>query len=284
MTIYKITYLKIQFALVLLLLACGTQAQHKRSKSKKSADTLSVYRQFIQLSNTYQQLPLYLQIELINATNFITGEQDTARMQAVFYMKPGISYTRFGESEQLVNDSMAVIVSDKLQRMIVYSNAQPVLKQVQAITGMPGRDSSVIQLASKFAAQATAEKQLGSILLTGRSILYGTSLPKESVELQYDVATKQPVQVITTKRSLLPLTEEDYKTLSANEAYKEKLLIISDQQHCLIKEQTGQFVFKKIDHSAGITLPATIADRIVQNEHGEYKPVKAYEAYAITIN
>jgi hypothetical protein len=31
-------------------------------------------------------------------------------------------------------------------------------------------------------------------------------------------------------------------------------------------------------------LPATIADRIVKNDQGEYTPVKAYEGYAVTIN
>jgi hypothetical protein len=277
-------YLKIQLAFLLTLLCITMQAQKKKERGEANSDTLAIYRQFVQVSNIYQQLPLYLQVELVNATNFITGEQDTARLQATFFMKPGISYIRFGESEQLINDSMAVIVSDKLQRMIVYSNAQPVLKQLQSVSGMQWQGSSPGQIASRFTAQLSKEKQLAVITLTGRSQLYGTAIPKESVELQYDAATKQPVQVITTKRTLVPLSEDDYKTLSENAVFTGKLLKLDEQRYCLIKEQTGTFVFKKIDHDAGIAIPVTIADRIVRDDQGEFKPVKAYEAYAISIN
>ena len=98
------------------------------------------------------------------------------------------------------------------------------------------------------------------------------------------MATKQPVQVITTKRTLLPLTEDDHKALSENAAYAGKLLKLADQGYFLVREQTGTFVFRKIEHDAGRPVPATIADRIVRNDQGEYRPVKAYEAYAITIN
>jgi hypothetical protein len=92
------------------------------------------------------------------------------------------------------------------------------------------------------------------------------------------------LKVITVKRTLLPLSEEDYTTLSQQGNMTDKLITIEGKGHCLVKEQTGSFLYKKIGHDAGITMPATIADRIVKNQEGAYTPVKAYETYAVTLN
>ena len=277
-------YLKIQLIMMGLVVCMSMQGQRKASRNKR-ADTLEVFRSFIELSNVYKKLPLYLEMELINSTNFITGEGDSSRIQASFYMQPGRSYIRFGDAEQLVNDSMTLLVSDKLQRMILYSHAQPILQQMQAINGMQWTDSSLTEMAKRFTAQYTSPAEnVTAIVLTGRNILYGTTLPKESVELQYHPDTKEPIKVTTVKRTLLPLTEEDYNTLSSQGNIADKLITIEGKGHYLVKEQVGAFVYNKIGHDAGMAIPATIADRLVKNEQGEFTPVKAYEAYAVTLN
>jgi hypothetical protein len=270
----------------MLLVVCSSmQAQKRSRKAEKNNDTLAVLRSFMQINNSVRQLPVYLEMELINSTNFITGEQDTARMQATFYVKQDVSYIRFGEAEQLVNDSMALLVSDKLQRMILYAHAQPILKQMQGFVGMQGQDSSILEMANKFIAQSLPlVKNIASITLSGRDLLYGTSLPKESIALEYDAATKQPLKVITVKRTLLPVSDEDYRTLTEQGTATGKLLTIEGKGHFLVKEQTGAFVYSKITHDAGIAMPATINDRIIKNEQGKFTPVKAYEAYAVTLN
>lgn len=280
---YKPTYQKI--IIFTLLVLCGSQLQAQRRLANKQADTLGVLREFVQISSGLRQMPVYLEMELVNASNFVTSEQDTARFQSSFYLKAGVSYIRFGEAEQLVNDSMALLVSDKLQRMILYSHAQPVLRQMQAFTGMQGMGSSIVELSKKFTARLLPSVQdTATITLTGRNVLYGTTLAKESVELQYDAVKKQPLKVTTVKRTLLPLSDDNYKALIEQGTLADKLVSIEDRGHFLVKEQTGTFIYRKISHDGGISLPATIHDRIVQNEQGEYAPVKAYEAYAVTLN
>lgn len=277
-------YLKISLAVVLTVLCSGLQAQKKRRNSN-STDTLAVMREFVHICNVYKQMPLSLEMEIVNTTNFVTDQEDTARSEAIFYMKPGTTYIRFGETEQLVNDSMALLVSSNLQRMILYSNAQPVLQRMNAMTGILQQDSSLQQMAQNFTAQASAPEQpVASITLTGRNLVYGTSFPKESVELQYDKATKDPLKVITIKRTLLPVKDDDYKNLSEKAHLAGKLVTIADKGHYLVKEQQVAFVFRKIGHDATMAVPATIADRIIKNEQGNYTPVKAYEGYAVTIN
>jgi hypothetical protein len=263
-----------------LVVCSGVQAQKKQKLTGSHNDSLATYRAFVRACNLYQQLPLYLEMELVNTTNFVTSEEDTVRMQSTFYMVPGMSYIRFGDAEQFVSDSIALLVSDKLQRMIVYSRVQPLLRQMQAIVGMQWTDSSLQQMAQRFIATTSTT----AILLTGRDLLYGTSFPKESVELQYNPATQEPVKVITIKRNLLPVSEADVKVLREQGMDAGKVLVIEGKGQFLIKEQTGTFIYKKIMHTAGMTLPATIADRIVKNEQGRFTPVKAYESYAITLN
>jgi len=274
--------MRIFLAMVFLVIGSGTQAQKKQQLTGTENDSLAAYRAFVRTCNLYQQLPLYLEMELVNSTNFVTGEDDTVHMQGAFYMIPGMSYVRFGDAEQFVSDSIALLVSDKLQRMIVYSQARPMLRQMQAIVGMQWTDSSLQQMANRFTANASAASS--AILLTGRDLLYGTSLPKESIELQYDPQTQEPVKVITIKRTLLPVSEEDAKILREQGVDAARLLAIEGKGQFFIKEQTGTFIYKKILHTAGMTLPATIADRIVKNEQGRFTPVKAYENYVITLN
>jgi hypothetical protein len=279
----KTLYFKMHLLIILAVLGCQLQAQ--RRSAEKHADTLAVLREFMQINTSLRQLPVYLELELNNSSNFIAGEQDTARVQSIFYIKPGVSYIRFGEAEQLVNDTMALLVSDKLQRMVLYAHAQPILRQMQAFTGLQGIDSSILELSKKFIAQLfPAAGHTASITLTGRSLLYGTSLAKESLELQYDAEKKQPLKMITIKRSLLPVSEDNYKALAEQGTATGKLVTIEGKGHFLVKEQTGTFIYKKITHNADMPLPAIISDRVIQNEQGAFTPVKAYEAYTVTIN
>jgi len=285
MTIY-ILHTKLIVVLMLILAGIPVQAQKKRSRSQMKTDTLAVLREFVHLSNNYQQAPLYLELDLNNSTNFITGEEDTTHTSVLFYIMPGTSYMRFGDAEQLVNDSLALLVNDKIQRMILFTNAQPVLQRMKAMAGGQWQqDSSLLQLAEKFSAQRLAQQQnKGIILLTARRLLHGTTLPGETIEFQYDAATKGPVQVITTKRSLFPVTEEVYKALSSRPEMEGKLITLQENKYYVVKEQQAGFVYKKIAHDLNMQLPAIITDRLIRNEEGGFKPVSAYQQYAVTIN
>ncbi|MBO9205233.1 MULTISPECIES: hypothetical protein [Niastella] len=277
----------VQIGLILgCLFMTGTmQAQKKRARAVNGNDTLQVLREFIQISNQYQQVPLYLELTLTNTTNFITSEGDTGITNAVFYLTKNSSYTRFGDAEQLTNDSIALLVNDKMQRMIVFSNARPVMAGLRSLIGGQGKDSSVLELAKKFSAQILPPQQnTQAIRLASRDLLYTTTIPKETIELQYDMAAREPVRVVTTKRSLYPVEEDVYKQLQTRDDMAGKLLTIDTSRFYVVKEQQGSFDYKKITHEANMHFPAVIADRITRNEEGEFIPLKQYEQYAITIN
>src|SRR5437016_3249819 len=80
-------------------------------------DSLDAVRTFVQVCNTYKQLPLQMTLGIHNTTNLVTGAEDTVQARATFYLQQHGSYIRFGELEQVANDSLMLLVSDNLKQM-----------------------------------------------------------------------------------------------------------------------------------------------------------------------
>ena len=275
---YEIKNTGIQILLVVILLIFSITLYAQKS------DTLTPLRDFVNISNGYKQLPLYLNLEMKNSTNFITGEDDTSSVQGEFFLRNENSYVHFGEFEQVVNDSVALLVSNKLQQMILYTNAAPVVQQMKNMMGMSFPDSSILHLAEKYTSAAKVQsKNRGTIELQSRAVVYGTSLPRETINMQYSLPGKLPEQVTTWRRSLLALDSSQYNELQKEPALIEKLLAL-EGSYFLIREQVTAYIYKKIDKAAVVHVPVTIKDRIMKNENGEYLPVKKYEMYRLIIN
>src|ERR1700728_1987196 len=69
-------------------------------------DTLNAMRQFVQVSNAYKHVPMYAGVELRNSSNFPGSTADTATIEAEFYLTTNEVYMKFGEMEQIINDSL----------------------------------------------------------------------------------------------------------------------------------------------------------------------------------
>ena len=265
-----------------LLLACCFIGSPKYAVAQK-ADTLSVLRDFVNISTGYKQMPLYLELEVKNSTNFITNDGDTSDINGEFYLRNENSYIRIGEFEQIVNDSLALLVSNRLQRMILYTDAASTIKKIKGMMGLVLPDSSIRHLAATY--RSFSEKisaQTSRIELQSRTSLYGTNLPKEIIEMQYDASKKIPQQITTLKRSLIRLDSLQYLRLQSEVGIAEKLLTIGES-YFLVKEQITAYLFRQIEKvSAAVKVPVLISDRINKNGEGKYKPVKNYESYSLT--
>ena len=265
-----------------LLFACCFIASSKYAAAQKT-DTLSPLRDFVNISTGYKQMPLYLELEVKSSTNFITNDRDTLAITGEFYLRNENSYIRIGEFEQIVNDTLALLVSNGLQRMILYTDAASIIKKIKGMMGLVLPDSSIRHLSAQY--RSFSEKistQTSRIELQSRTTVFGTNLPGETIELQYDPTRKIPQQIITLKRSLLRLDSLQYARLQKEAGIAEKLLTIGGS-YFLVKEQITAYLFKQIEKgSAAIKVPVFIADRIDKNGEGKYKPVKNYESYSLT--
>jgi hypothetical protein len=261
---------------ILLLFPLGAISQNNSSEK--------LIREFLSVSRNYQQPSLYLKIEQHNSTNFIIGEEDTASVSAEFYLLNDVSYIRYGEMEQLVTDSLALIVSDQAKAMILYTNAGEVARRMRDLLRLPLPDSSIDKLTEKYqAVSSNPSKGLRVIELNNRTLVYGTAMPKETLSLEFDTNEKIPKQLIATNRMLIPLDTLEYNQLRQEGFSKEELLELKEGYY-LIKKVVRSFMFIKVEKQTNRRSPVALTDRIERSGTDEYRPVKKYENYYLRRN
>ena len=252
------------------------------AQQKDSAQTM---KKFISICTKYrQQVPLHLSMEYNSIANVITRADDTANVTAEFYMVAKGAYMQFGEMEEIVNDSMALLVSGKMNRMFLYKDAQPVIAQLKAAMGMQVQKSSVEEWCKKFEVYKKAIGSNESIELISRNKLYNTNLFKESILMIYEASSMNPIEVVNLKRGLIRISQDDYDHYNADPLFAGKLYNISNAYY-LVKEQKMMFTYKSINHNPGLALPVNIEDRIAKSNilnMIKYVPAKGFEKYVLT--
>jgi hypothetical protein len=266
----------LQTVLFSLVISTSVQAQTK--------DTLAPLREFVSVSNGYKQMPMYIGMEMQSSTNFITNETDTTTVQGEFFLKQENSYVRFGEFEQVVNDSLALLVSNKLSHMVLFRDAGPVVLMMQKMMGVNIPDSNLLKMAERYSGgYRVGQKNETVIELQSRAKVYTTSHSKETIEMRFDTKSRKPLQVVTVSRNLIRLDSLQYQQLQAELTLTANLLLIEGAPF-LLKEQVTTWVYKKMEYPFTGNVPVLITDRVGKDAEGEYKPVKNYEMYRLTIN
>jgi hypothetical protein len=249
-------------------------------------DTLTGIRTFLEVCNVYKKLPLQLDLVFRRSGNWVNSAEDTMRYEARFRLQKEGSYISFGEVEQLANDSLLLLVNNKLKRMILYANHQTVANRFQQYMGYQSTDSSSRQMAAKYTASSLspAGKDTAAIEVKSRIFLAHTSLPKETILVSYNTLTYQLHSVLQTNRSLVAVSKDDYEGLVRQPEWQGKCLAMPDGSFFIIKEQVSAFLYSTISYKPDIGLPVRISDLIVAEEPGKYLPVKAYSDFVLTQN
>lgn len=267
------------------MLVCAVLISKPALLNGQTTDSLSLIKRFLTAGNDYKSYPLYLELEVSNATNHLVNEDDTATVVGHFYMRSEASYVQFGEVEQLINDSFALLVSSKLQQMILFKDPQIIANQLKAITGSVWQDSSVALIAEKFTVQPLEQRgDVSAIRLDSRRLLSGTSLPKESIEFHYNFKATRPERMRTVKRTLLPLTKEQYESLKEKGDGNVQLVVFEGSGFFLVRELATTFTYKQISHDKDLKIPVLMSQRIVKDGDGVFLPVQAFQSYMLTVN
>jgi hypothetical protein len=249
----------------------------------QNRDSLDQFRLFLRICNAYKKIPLKLDLTMRNTANLVLAPEDTLQMHAVFYLQEKGSYIQFGELEQLADDSLLLIVSNKMKRMLVYAHSQSVAAQLKKMLGPGFGDSSLSRMVAKYSVSTSAvATDSATIELTSRITIFHTGLPTESVMVKYDRAALQPFEVRQTRRSLIPISKDEYRTLSERDEYKNRLLSGTDSSFYVIREQVTTFSYEGMSHRQEEKLPAKISDRIAWANTGKYIAVGAYADFLVT--
>jgi len=250
--------------------------------AQQSADTLAPIRQFIEVSSSYKQGSMYTDIQIKNSSNYITNPQDTATSEMIFYMTKDGAYMKYGELEQVVNDSLILMVNNIAKRMILVPNRESVQQHLNTYTGMLLEDSSIQKMAGEYTGSASSENNKAVIELASRVMAFGTMLPKEVLFMKYKEKNNQPQQVTQIKRVLVILDSVQYNQLVNLSEYKGRLLSPGKGSFFLVKDRITTFIYKKIEYGDKVQLPVHMSDRISANSNEGYLPAKGYEDFLLS--
>jgi len=248
-------------------------------------DSLAAFRPIAAMAQLYQRPAVQLTLHLRREATPITSPSDTldAEME-VYYSLPN-EYVRAEGLEQIVNDSIVLLVNTPARRMLRYHNT-PAIRKSLSRGGIPGLpDSSLSALAKRYRALIIpGDTGINMIELTSREAVAGTQKPKEKIRLLYRTATNEPVQCTKTQVLFVPIDSMTYVQLEQQPAYAGRLLSSSGTSgkiYLIRKELSTICSFRKIDF--GVTHPPVReGDRLEITATREYKPAKGFEDYWLT--
>jgi len=272
---------KLTIALLILINASMTIAQQNTSSQE---DDMKALRSFAQLGQLYKRMPVQLNIHIQNTASLVVKPSDTMQADMQLYYSAMHFYMQAEGLEEIVNDSMIIMVNSQTKQIILYPNNQQVIKSIEKSVAMFMPDSSVERMAANYhaTAQDMGHKKI-KIELKNKANVYGTDMPRDIIRLIYQQDTYEPVEFVQKRTSLLPVDSAIFKGMKNDPAYNGKLVTspaAKGELYFLVKELTTTFSFNKITH--GITQPpAREQDRIIKGVDGNYQPAKGYEEYQL---
>jgi hypothetical protein len=265
----------------IILLVAGILPATGFAQKKKKDESVSLVKEFAQVCNLYKRTPLHLSVEYTQTATIIVSAADQATAKAEFFLTDDGAYIRFGNTEQIVTDSLLLMVSLDQRMMMLADNAEDIRSRMNNYLGMQLADSSVQKMADEYSAvylPATGEEKI--IELTNKAHLPGTDIVKEIISVRYNAKTKDPLQVVYLRRTLVPVSDE---YIASRQTGTSDLIKIKDN-YFMMNERTGTFKYTSIDHSEHIKLPVRLADRIRKNEDGKIIPANGFENYYVQID
>ena len=263
--------MKYKILIAFILFSPGLFAQNKLAKQ--------LFKKYIGVCNAYKQLPLHLEIEYKKTSNMALYNDDSTTMQGVFYIQKKGAYIQFGQAEQIITDSLVLIVMGNIKQMVLSKNNINIAGQVNKMISAPVSDSSIKILIDKYTIQQKIlNKETAVLTITNKQNVYSTQLPLEINTLTYNTKNGNPVNIETLKRSLVKKPEEGGLPFSAT------VVSIPQKGDYLIKEELTVYRYKTLTHDENIKLPVLLADRIEKDDAANYAPVKGYKNYALIMN
>lgn len=245
------------------------------------SDTTAQYRDFLTLCTQYQYAPLQLNIKYHSDNNLVLNTYDTMSMQGYFYIGGnGVYYLRMGDTEQFISDSIAFMVNHTLQQVIINSDADNARNLLKRYLGTVTNDTSFQTLMTAYSIQQ-ANSGGNKYLLTGRTMLPGTNIFRQSIELKYNAVKREPLEITTTRRSLVAIDAADSLAFAQKFAGQNVLVTLPGKGLYFVRTYTAVYTYESIQHEEPASLPMQAADYIRRNENGEYELVPAKSSYRL---
>lgn len=260
----------------LLLIQVSVAAQRK--------DSLAAYRQFMEVCNGYKSLPLQASIQFQTKCNLAAWDRDTLTKEAVFFLDSSGSYIRYGDIEQLSNDSTLLMINRSARQMLFYPGQYQVKARMQQLAGIRMADSSAEKLARRYIVtrELCPEAGVEMLKLQSRQLLPNSNLPKEEIAIRFYTENSSPLQVTQMTRDYKQVDSAYYTALQANTEYDNRLAKTEDGFYAVL-EKKDIFTYVSIAHQNNAKFPVVLADCIFKTSDGVYQPAEVYKDFSFSI-
>ncbi len=268
-----------------LLILTGLLWAGSLAAQSPGGDSLAAFRPLATIAGLYQRSAVQLTLHLRREATPVTSASDTLETDIEMYYGLPNEYVRTEGLEEIVNDSVVLLVNTPTRRMLRYRNTPAIRKGLEHAMVPWLADSSLAALAKRYHAMITAgDTGVSKTELTSRDVIAGTQLAKEKITLLYRTANGLPVQCTETRVSLVPVDSLVYTQLQKQAAYSGRLLTGAGRKgriFLIVKEASTVCSFRGID--LGVKRPpVSETDRRVLTAAGMYKPAKGFEDYVFT--
>lgn len=268
-----------------ILLSLGAQVFGQKQSASQKADTLRPYRDFLSLCTQYQYAPLQLDISYQSGTNLVLNNHDTMSMKGYFYIgNAGVFFLRLGDVEQYIDDSICLMVNHTLKQVVINPDVKEARQMLVRYLGGITNDTSVQTLARGFnITEDRSLKSAGKYLLDSRGKLPGTQASRQTIALQYDALKREPLSVITTRRTIVPIDVSDSLAFVKKFGDQGVLVSVPDYGFCFVRNVTGTYTYHHIRHEEPVGgLAFKVADYIVRNKDGDHMLTAEKSAYRLS--
>lgn len=270
----KIIYRSLFIILLLFNNSRSLQAQQQN-------DSAALAKLFLQACNHYQHFPLQLKIKIKSKVNYLTSPADTIQSFIEMDVKENSSYINMGDVEQIMNDSLLLIVNKVSKVLAVYPGTNGVKQRDnQYLKGISITDSSVKKFMNYYDVLQISN---GFIIAKSHKLSGRSSLSSSELRVKYNTADTLIQEVVQTARKPVSIDSAIYAGLSSDPNWNGKLFSSGNKQWYLIKEQITDYVYEQITHE-NIQPPVEIKDRLLKDSKGNFYAAKEYEQYRISNN
>ena len=265
-----------------MLISCVTDAQNKKKLRKENMEAC---REFAQLGQWYMKLPIQMKVHFSYKAIPVTDDQDSTDTDMILYYGKNNFYMQAENVEQIINDTMVVIVNNEARVITLYHNEDDLMSTLKKITSLLMPDSAVEKLADLYDAKTESRGDgTSAISLQSKEKITGTNLVKETINVIYKPVTLEPVEYDQSRFSLIPIDSAVYSRLNGVSAFAGRLVKVkmdAEDLFFVVKEKITHYGFSQILNNQ-LSSPVKEQDRISKDGDGSYVPAKGYEGYLLS--
>lgn len=236
----------------------------------------------MQISNSYLQAPVAVNVKIEQKTNLVRSSADTLTVEGLIYM-PSVNemYMQLPPFEQLVTDTVGILVQHGQQRIYKVNDVDQLKNQLTAYLSNRLIETTVEELLSKYYISVGEDPALLTIKL--KSSLPQTDISPMEIKMAYDSLSSKMLWIEHLTKRMIPISETD-TTAFINKYGQHSVQDIrtpEGKRWFFIEEHTVKITYMPAVLS---TLPVmSVSHYLVKDIQGLWMPAERLNTYQVVV-